>query len=54
MCEKPDSVKIVKLEGAIDYVEWKRSMKAYLHHDDFILVGIRKSPENSDEGGSPD
>ena len=54
MSEKKDSVKIGKLEGALDYVEWKRSMKAYLRRDDFLLVGLRKSPENSNKRGNAD
>ena len=29
-------------------------MKAYLRRDDFMLVGLRKSPENSDEIGTAD
>ena len=51
--EKENSVKTSKLVGALDYVEWKRSMKAYLLRD-FLLVGLRNSPENSDERGTAD
>ena len=40
MSEKKESEKIVKLEGALEYVEWKRSMKTYVHFDDFMLVGL--------------
>ena len=42
-------MKKAKLEGAIEYVEWKRSMKEYLLCDDFMLIGLRKSPGNSGE-----
>ena len=54
MSEKKDSVKLGKLEGALDYVEWKQSMKVYLRRNDFLLIGLRKSPENSDERGTAD
>ena len=47
-------MEIGKLEGALEYVEWKRSMRAYLHRDDFMLLGLRKSPENSDERATSD
>lgn len=54
MKEKIVSVKIRKLEGTLDCAEWKRSMKAYLHRDDFMLLRLRKSPKNSDERGTAD
>ena len=49
MSAKKESVKIGKLDTAFDYIEWKRSIKAYLSRDDFMLVGIRRSPENTGE-----
>ena len=39
------------VESALNYVEWERSIKAYLRRDDFMFVKLRKSPENSDEKG---
>ena len=54
MSEKKGSVKIGTLEDTLDYVDWKMSMRAYLRRDDFLLVGLRKSPENSDERGTVD
>ena len=44
-------MKIRKLDDALHYVEWKRSMKAYPRCNDFMLVRLRKSPEISNEGG---
>ena len=54
MSEKKDSVKIGKLEGTLDHVQWEILMKAYIRRDDFMLVGLRLSPENSDERGTAD
>lgn len=51
---KNDPVNIGKLEGALDYAEWKRSMEACLLCDDFVLVGICKPFENSNERGTMD
>ncbi len=45
--DKQDSVKIAKLGGALDFIEWKRSMKAFLRRDDYLLLGLQESPSST-------
>jgi len=44
--EDKKGVKIAKLEGALDFVEWRRMIKAYLRRDDYLLLGLEKSAED--------
>ena len=49
MSEKKDSVKTSKLDNAFDYIGWNQWKNACLHSIDFVLAGLRKPPDNSDE-----
>ncbi len=40
--DKQDSVKIAKFGGDFNVIEWKRSMKAFLRRDDYLLIGLQE------------
>ena len=47
MSNKTDSPKLLKLQGANDYAEWKRLMKAYIRREDIFLLGLQEAPQGN-------
>ena len=49
MTSKNDLPKLSKLQGANDFAEWKRLMKAYIRREDIFLLGLKEAPPGNSQ-----
>ena len=47
MTNKNDQLKLLKIQGANDYAEWKRLMKAYIRREYIFLLGLQEAPQSN-------